>query len=506
MVRVPVSLVAMGACLSMAGCDSGPPDWLVSTSGTTSAGETTAVDADTEAEVCAPKDPSVCAGGCSWSLGAGSAADEWNILLGVDCGENVVVAGDFNVSLDFGGDVLEDASSYGGETDLYVAKLGPGGKHLWSKAFGDKRGQRLGGMAVDSRGAVALAGFYEGSLDFGAGPVKTALTAAFVAKLDAAGNPRWTRSYETQEDSDAWRMPLAIDANDNLWITGSISAVTDFGGGPMNPAAGVAHKLFVAKIGPDGEHLWSRSFDPGEAMGTQIAFDHAGNAILVARSHGAVDLDGAAPAEAELGGGMFLAKIDPDGKVLLHRYFPDHEIPGWVESVGFRLAVDSKDEIVIAGGMSGVRDLGGGPLGDPYIDTYRTRGFVAKYDAAGELLWNVTIDGDEDHDSSIADVVITADDHIHVAGYTTGGLDVGGVEAFGMLGVFSPFVAELGPDGAGVSARAFVGDAFPSSLRVTPSGTALLAGSYSAGASFGQGPMSAHGTDDDDLFVVSYSP
>jgi len=61
---------------------------------------------------------------------------------------DVIVAGEFFGSVDFGGGALNTA----GNSDIAVARFDASGNHLWSKRFGDFNEQRVTGIAVDDSG------------------------------------------------------------------------------------------------------------------------------------------------------------------------------------------------------------------------------------------------------------------------------------------------------------------------------------------------------------------
>src|SRR5262249_338395 len=162
----------------------------------------------------------------------------------------------------------------------FVAKLGPDGKHLWSKQFGDKDDQYCSDMAVDSTGNIVLAGTYQGALDFGAGPIKTFSHAVFVAKLDADGDARWSRSFDTSGGLGAVPTAVGVDPTENVWVTGSVGGPTDFGGGPLGSSEAQSSRMFLAKLDADGDHLWSKAFGPGQTAGTDLVADSKGNVIV----------------------------------------------------------------------------------------------------------------------------------------------------------------------------------------------------------------------------------
>ena len=110
---------------------------------------------------------------------------------------NVVLAGHFGGSIDFGGTLL----TANGANDMFLVKLDRNGDLLWSSAFGDGNAQCTseisGGsspgsgqprchthLAIDSLDNVLLGGHYAGGMTFGATTITSAgKTDAFLAKF-----------------------------------------------------------------------------------------------------------------------------------------------------------------------------------------------------------------------------------------------------------------------------------------------------------------------------------
>jgi hypothetical protein len=65
--------------------------------------------------------------------------------VAVDGAGNVLLTGDFDGTVDFGGGPLTSA----GSDDIFVAKLDAQGNHLWSKRFGDSYYQQADAVTVD---------------------------------------------------------------------------------------------------------------------------------------------------------------------------------------------------------------------------------------------------------------------------------------------------------------------------------------------------------------------
>jgi hypothetical protein len=106
-------------------------------------------------------------GGHVWSKRFGDDDDQGGApSVIVDASGNVLVAGTFHGTLDFGGSPI---ASIGGQ-DAYLAKLDASGDYLWSKRFGNAMDEQVAtSVVVDASGDVLLAGYFGGILDFGDG-------------------------------------------------------------------------------------------------------------------------------------------------------------------------------------------------------------------------------------------------------------------------------------------------------------------------------------------------
>ena len=213
-------------------------------------------------------------GGHVWSKRFGSTGTELGMAVGTDGSGNVIVAGTFEGSVDFGGGALTSA----GVRDIFVAKYSGTGQHLWSKRFGGSGDEVINGLAVDSAGDVALTGKFQGSVSFGGGTLASAGgDDAFVVKLSSsAGAHAWSKGFgSTGQDITTG---VAVDGSDNVVITGQFSGTVAFGGGALS-SLGV--DVFAAKYTSAGAHRWSRSFGGASTqIGIAVAAAPTGDVTL----------------------------------------------------------------------------------------------------------------------------------------------------------------------------------------------------------------------------------
>jgi hypothetical protein len=153
---------------------------------------------------------------------------------------NVVLSGYFigPATLDFAG-----VSIMGGEFNLFVVKLDPNGAYTWGKGFDNSGGSLLlkSAIAVDGMGRVFVAAEYQGTVDFGGGPL-TGTRVIALASFDAGGNFRWAQPFGGWPDGD--NVAIALDSSSHVLIAGGVTATVDFGCGPLANSGGEA--AFVA--------------------------------------------------------------------------------------------------------------------------------------------------------------------------------------------------------------------------------------------------------------------
>ncbi len=294
------------------------------------------------------------------------------------------------------------------------------------------------------------------------------------------------------DTNSVYARSVATDAAGNVVITGHFDGAFDFGGGPLTSAGG--SDVFVAKFDPAGNHLWSKRFgDPTSQGGYSVATDAAGNVVVMGNFFGTIDL-GSGLLTSAGSSDVFVAKFDPAGNPVWSQRFG-----GANDQSGESVATDAAGNAVVTGAFTGIADFGGGPLtgmGDDDI-------FVAKLDATGNHLWSKRF-GDADY--QVAKSVATdAAGNVVLGGYFFGAVDLGG----GLLtsaGGADVFVAKLDPAGNHVSSKRFgdTSNQLGQSVAVDTAGHVVITGGFDGTVDFGGGALTSAG--DQDVFVAKFDP
>jgi hypothetical protein len=246
-----------------------------------------------------------------WSRRFGDTASQYATGVAIEADGDVVVVGYFEGHVDFGGGPLASA----GDVDVFVAKLGADGKELWSKRFGGTGADVARGVAIDAAGRVLVVGDFEGRVDFGGGPLASAGDRdVFVLALDADGRPLWSRRFGDAE-AQFGKSIAADPSGDRAWIASDFRGSIDFGDGALVTAGDF--DIALAALDSNGNHLLSARYgDPALQSEPRLAVDRKGEVTLTGTFTGPVDLGGG-PLDPAGELGLFVAKLGRDGR---HRW------------------------------------------------------------------------------------------------------------------------------------------------------------------------------------------
>jgi hypothetical protein len=203
-----------------------------------------------------------------WSQRFGDADTQRAFSVAADGSGDFILAGDFFGTVDFGGGGLTSA----GANDVFVARFDAAGTHLWSRGFGDINSQYMGGVTVDGWGNAIVTGDFYGTVDFGGGALTSLGLDVFVARFDAAGNHLWSQRFGTFFSQ--YGVDVAADDWGNVVATGYFQGTMDFGGGPLTSAGGI--DIFVAKFWRSPEIHAVRDVPGDQGGWVNLAWDGSG--------------------------------------------------------------------------------------------------------------------------------------------------------------------------------------------------------------------------------------
>jgi hypothetical protein len=344
-----------------------------------------------------------------WNARFGDAADQSAFDLQIDSSDNIVVAGQFVGSVDFGGGTLSSA----GTSDAYVVQFDPSGAHNWSRAIGGASGEGAFSVNIDAADDVWLAGnFASPNVDFGGGPIaKVGAGDCYLARYSSAGAHEFSDGYGGAL-ATCIAFSIASDPMGNVLMAASIVGTVDFGGGGLMGAGSL--DAVVAKFSLTGVHSWSKRF--GDALSQQSASVHSdnlGNVYLAGNASGTVNFGGSALMSAG-SNDIFLAKFDGAGTHLFSFLYGDAASQSVAE-----LAVDASGNVHLTGAFDGSVDFGGGAL----MSDGSNDGFVAKFTSAGAWVSDFAFGDVGDQNAGRIDV--DASGNRYLTGTFVGTIDLG---------------------------------------------------------------------------------
>jgi hypothetical protein len=246
------------------------------------------------------------------------------------------------------------------------------------------------GITVDPEGAIYNTGWFGPPGTFGTVTLpQLAVDDAFntfVAKYDKRGQLQWAHQAGGHGSSEG--RSLKVDAFGNVFVTGYFDlGVAVFDTITISNSVSNGRSMFLAKYAPTGQIEWVRytrlATNSAAAVGNAVDVDPAGNCYVTGFIYGEGFLDSV---QVPTGDSInewrdMVAKYSSDGTL---QWVRTTDLEG--ESVGWGISVDTSGNAYVGGyftdlvqaqGFSALVNVGG------------PDGFLAKYDAQGNVLWAV---------------------------------------------------------------------------------------------------------------------
>lgn len=179
-----------------------------------------------------------------WAKRFGGSEDDHGYGVATDVGGNVYLSGRFKQSIDLGGGQHTSAGHY----DVFVASFGTDGSYRWSKTFGSAEEDGAFTLTIGPAGHLYVGGFFAGSVDVGLSDplVSAGGTDAIFVSYTLTGLPRWAKRFGSVDND--YGGGVGLDAQGNIYLSGHFQGTVDFGGGPLTSAG--EHDIYLVKLTP----------------------------------------------------------------------------------------------------------------------------------------------------------------------------------------------------------------------------------------------------------------
>jgi hypothetical protein len=229
---------------------------------------------------------------------------------------------------------------------------------------------------------VVLGGSFQRTVQLCDAPVDAAGTRdGLVARFDADGRLLWYRTVGNL-DGPASVEDVIIDGSGNVLFTGAMGAPGD----PIPATGALPRSVFVTKLGPDGDRVWTRYLNAsGSAVGTSLSLLPDGDLVLVGSFGEDLDLHGFSLRTNGHHSG-FVTRLSGDGRPIW-----GHAITGTSDVVARDVAVADTGNLSVL-----VDPLDIGRLDGPTAPPEDVELAVARLDLAGKRLQTIPLRFDSD--------------------------------------------------------------------------------------------------------------
>ncbi len=402
-----------GGCADATHCALGADKVTVEQWGSTSFDGVYAVSTDSANEplvaaaVSATFDGQPYSGDADAFVGARSASSGavWTRMNGTPSDDSAV-----GVAAGSNGEVFESGCTDGkigsaqlGGTDAFVIARAADHSVKWITQWGTSATDNARGMARDASGNLWVVGETWGALH----GTNAGDSDAFVSKLDASGNVRWSVQWGTANADVALR--VITDAAGNAYVVGLKVVV---------PASPQQRDVVLVKLDAGGNIKWNTKWNsPADAVGRDVILLSSGKLLVVGSASGAMGGTGT--------GASFVSTVSATGSVESTEQFGSNYTGG-----AFAAAKGTGTDVYIAGTLDG-SSVSGALAGTE-------DGYVQKRDEAGTVSWTKqfgTLD-----DERVESMALSADGVLYIGGYTYGSFP-GYINA----GMWDAFVATVKP-------------------------------------------------------------
>ncbi len=305
---------------------------------------------------------------------------------------------------------------------------------------------------------------------------------------------------------------IRLDSSNNVYLVGIFSGTIDFnpGSGVDNRTSAGGYDAYLTKINADGSYGYTKVFaGDAEDYAVDLALDSSNNVYVVGFSQStSVNFDPAGGGDVKSPNNIdgFITKINANGS-----YGYTRLLGGSGADAILSIAIDSSDNVYLAGGFSGTVDM-------DILGTVANRtsnggsdGFVMRMSTAGNFVYALTVGGTSD--DSVSEVKVDSSGNVIYGGYFKDAVDINptagsDVQTAAIGGGFIVKVSSSTTPSY-VFGKALISDtinAETTDMAVDSSGNIYAVGNFSGTVDFNPGVSGGDMTVNGGNFIVKYGP
>ncbi len=259
----------------------------------------------------------------------------------------------------------------------------------WAGKLGGTGDDRADAIAYDKNGNSYVVGRFQGLADLDPSASTYNLTSLgtfdmYVCKISPSGNLVWAKQIGGAS-ANVFGFAITVDANKNVYTTGSFSGNVDFnpGSSSFNITA-QSFDVFISKLDSSGNYVWAGAFiGPGLGFGYGIAVDPLGSIYTTGTIGDSTDFDpgnGVYKLYAAAATHIYVSKLDPSGKFRWASIMGNN-----IPSNAYGIALDGSCNVISTGTFKGTVDFDPGN-GVYNVISQSDAAFVCKFDSAGSFI------------------------------------------------------------------------------------------------------------------------
>ncbi len=448
-------------------------------------------------------------GDWAYAVQAGGSTSDVARSIVTDAAGNSYVAGYFNDSASFAGNMSMINIPGNGANDIFVAKYDAMGYAQWAVKAGGTMADQGQGIALDGNGnTYVTGGFSDTATFYGSSNIQLISNGgvdAFIAKFDPAGQVLWAKKAGGLGAENGSK--IKVDYLGNTYVTGTFTNDTMVFYGPTNDSLFTSGQsdVFIAKFDANGDVVWaSKAGGTGNDNGYGLEIDFNGFSYVTGAFLNTAYFYSGSGKDSLVSMGsndIFLAKYDPNGYLVWVRQGGSS-----LTDQGSNVALDASGNVYFVGNLNGPCTFYSPLANIPVASNGSSDIFIASYTSSGAIRWAEHAGGS--NGDFCSGIVVNANNHLAI----TGSIGTGSAAFYGSVlialtsaGSSDIFVAEYDTAGDALCAQSGGGSAFDRGWEVSSdgAGNSYVAGQFNGTATFQSSPgftLTVAGTGSD-IFV-----